>query len=58
MSDEVLEISEWLFDSIIGFLKSPIWLNPIQSFIDENCLVFDNEEENKFSYTLLHQQVR
>ena len=58
MASDDSGISEWLFDSIVGFLKSPMWKNPIQSFIDENCIVFDNEEENKFSYTLLHQQVR
>jgi len=24
------------------------------TFIEENCLVFDNEDENKFEYTKLH----
>lgn len=24
------------------------------SFLDENCLVFDNEEENKLEYTQIH----
>jgi len=24
------------------------------SFIDENCIVFDNEEENKLEYTTIH----
>eukprot|EP00752_Nemacystus_decipiens_P011224 g9974.t1 len=27
-------------------------------FIDENCAVFDTEEENKLSYTTLHQQFK
>lgn len=24
------------------------------SFLDENCLVFDNEDENKLEYTGIH----
>lgn len=27
-------------------------------FIDENCAVFDTEEENKLSYTTLHHQFK
>ncbi|CAN0552246.1 unnamed protein product, partial [Ectocarpus sp. 8 AP-2014] len=27
-------------------------------FIDENCAVFDTEEENKLSYTTLHRQFK
>jgi hypothetical protein len=23
-------------------------------FLDENCIVFDNEEENKLEYTMIH----
>ncbi len=55
---DVSDIKEWFFDLLIGFLRSPMWRNPIESFIDENCLIFDGEEENEFSYTLLHKQVR
>lgn len=32
-----------------------MWKNPILEFIDENCLVFDEEEENKLEYTIIHQ---
>lgn len=31
------EDDEWLFDSIIAFLSSPIWSIPIQHFIETNC---------------------
>lgn len=24
------------------------------SFLDENCIVFDNEDENKLEYTAIH----
>lgn len=48
-------MSEWLEDFIVAFLQSPPWRVPIDSFIDENCIVFDNEEECKFEYTTIHK---
>jgi len=41
-------------DSIAEFLKSPAWKNPILEFIDDNCIVFDEEDENKLEYTDIH----
>jgi len=38
----------------VGFLKSPEWSVPVMEFIDKQCIVFDNEEENKFEYTTIH----
>lgn len=49
-----LNLKDWFFDIIINFLRSPRWKTPIMSFLDENCLVFDNEEENKLEYTQIH----
>jgi hypothetical protein len=43
-----------VLDSVTEFLKSPVWKNPIIDFIDDNCLVFDEEEENKLEYTEVH----
>lgn len=31
---------------------------PIYDFLDENCIVFDDEEENKFSYTQIHKKFK
>ncbi len=42
--------------SIVGFLKSPEWSVPVMEFIDQNCTVFDTEEENKFEYTTIHAE--
>lgn len=28
------------------------------SFLDENCLIFDTEDENKFEYTGIHNQFK
>jgi len=39
---------------IIGFLRSPRWKVPVMTFLDENCLAFDNEEENKLEFTGIH----
>ena len=40
----------WLFDSVAQFLKGPEWAVPVWDFIDQNCIVFDSEEENKLAY--------
>eukprot|EP01006_Ploeotia_vitrea_P047673 TRINITY_DN67148_c4_g2_i1.p1 TRINITY_DN67148_c4_g2~~TRINITY_DN67148_c4_g2_i1.p1 ORF type:complete len:382 (-),score=100.15 TRINITY_DN67148_c4_g2_i1:633-1778(-) len=49
---------DWLFDSVVGFLRSPLWTNPIQTYIDENCLVFDGTEENPVEFKKLHDGFR
>ncbi|KAL1496094.1 hypothetical protein AB1Y20_014720 [Prymnesium parvum] len=48
----------WLFDSIIGFLKGPYWALPVMSFIDENCIIFDSEDENKLAYMDIYAAFR
>ena len=40
----------WLFDSVTQFLKGPEWAVPVWDFIDDNCIVFDSEDENKLAY--------
>lgn len=45
---------DWIFDCLITFLKSPRWKTPVVSFIEEYCLVFDNEDENKLEFTTIH----
>mmetsp|Transcript_83067 Transcript_83067/g.164771 ORF Transcript_83067/g.164771 Transcript_83067/m.164771 type:complete len:401 (+) Transcript_83067:47-1249(+) len=39
---------------IVSILKAPTWVTPISNFIDENCIIFDDQEENKLEYTLVH----
>ena len=31
-------MSEWVYDSIVGFLQSPLWADPVNSFVDEKCV--------------------
>jgi hypothetical protein len=46
--------NDWFFDIIINFLRSPRWKTPIMSFLDEYCIIFDHEDENKLEYTPIH----
>lgn len=50
--------TDWLFDFLLSVFKSPSWDLAVMGFIDENCAVFDKEEENKLSYTTLHHQFK
>lgn len=47
-------MQDWFFDMIIGFLRSPRWKVPVMTFLDEKCVAFDNEEENKLEFTGIH----
>jgi hypothetical protein len=44
-----------VFDCLITFIKSPRWKTPVVSFIEEHCLIFDDEEENKLEFTYIHK---
>jgi hypothetical protein len=55
--DDVEEVN-WIFDFVMDIFKAPTWEVPIMSFIDENCIVFDGELENKFAYSELHASFR
>lgn len=50
--------SEWVLESIVGYLGSPEWVIPVTDFMENKCTVFDDEEENKLSYTEIHQQYK
>lgn len=47
---------EWVLEGIVQFVRSPLWNAPINNFIDNNCFVFDGEEESKLEYTEIHKQ--
>ena len=49
------EDDTWLFDSVMGFLKGPEWALPVMAFIDENCIVFDDSDENKLPYMEIYK---
>ncbi|XP_065183866.1 cilia- and flagella-associated protein 36-like isoform X1 [Sycon ciliatum] len=49
-------MSQWLLESVEAFLRSPLWSAPIMTFIENNCLEFEDCEENKLEYTLIHKE--
>lgn len=40
--------------TILDYVKSPLWKNPLLAFVDGNCICFDDEDENKLEYTTIH----
>ena len=46
---------DWIVDCVSSILVSPRWEAEVLSFIDENCIIFDNEEENKLQFTNVHR---
>ncbi|XP_074531410.1 cilia- and flagella-associated protein 36 isoform X2 [Halichoeres trimaculatus] len=50
--------SEWVIESIVGYLGSPEWVIPVTDFMENRCTVFDDEDENKLSYTEIHMQYK
>ncbi|XP_064790177.1 cilia- and flagella-associated protein 36-like isoform X2 [Oncorhynchus masou masou] len=52
------EDSEWVVESIAGYLSSPEWVIPVTDFMESKCTVFDDEDENKLTYTDIHQQYK
>lgn len=50
--------SEWVIESIVGYLGSPEWVIPVTDFMENKCTVFDDEDENKLSYTEIHTQYK
>ncbi|XP_032830262.1 uncharacterized protein LOC116953996 isoform X4 [Petromyzon marinus] len=51
-------MSDWVVDSVVGFLHSPLWADPVMGFIEHRCTVFDPGEENKLSYTDIHREYK
>ncbi|XP_072246786.1 cilia- and flagella-associated protein 36 isoform X2 [Leuresthes tenuis] len=50
--------NEWIVESIVGYLGSAEWVIPVTDFMENKCTVFDDEDENKLSYTEIHQQYK
>jgi hypothetical protein len=46
----------WLFDYVVTFLRSPPWTVPLNEFIDEHCIVFDGDDDNKLEYSTIHDK--
>jgi hypothetical protein len=46
----------WLVESMVQFLVSPIWKLNINSYIDENCIIFEDVEENQLEHLKCHKE--
>ena len=44
---------EWMTDAVAKFLQSPDYSVPLLDFIDENCHMFEDCEENRLEYTIV-----
>ena len=51
-------LQDWIIEAVANYLASPAWKIPMVTFIDENCLCFDSEDENKFEYTKIHNDYK
>lgn len=58
MSKDAQEDKSWLIDLILSFFHSPEWKAPVLSYIEEKWIVFDDEEENKLEYTVIHKEFK
>lgn len=47
---------EWLVESFVQFLVSPIWKLNINSYVDENCIFFEDVEENQLEHLNIHKE--
>ncbi|GIX84366.1 cilia- and flagella-associated protein 36 [Caerostris darwini] len=52
MADEQLE---WVFDSLVEFLRGPIWNIPVLTFIEQKSVVFEPGAENEEELKKIHE---
>jgi hypothetical protein len=52
------EESERISNLVVSIFRSPTWILPVAKFVDENCCIFENQEENKLEYTTVHNSFK
>jgi len=50
----------WVFDSLVGFLRGPVWNVPILTFIEHKSLIFepDMDDKNDNEYKKIHDDYK
>eukprot|EP01028_Stygiella_incarcerata_P007101 TRINITY_DN28_c0_g1_i1.p1 TRINITY_DN28_c0_g1~~TRINITY_DN28_c0_g1_i1.p1 ORF type:complete len:659 (-),score=299.18 TRINITY_DN28_c0_g1_i1:186-2162(-) len=48
--------TEWILDSVVEFLRSPLWQATVQNFVDANCISFTPGSESSFEHMDIHTQ--
>lgn len=51
-------MTEWIIDSVVGFLRSPMWVVPILTFIEEQSIIFDPGVPENEEYKVKHGEYR
>lgn len=50
-------MSEWIVEAVLQFVNSPLWNVPVNNFIDDKCVSFDQDDgEMKLEYTLIYKE--
>eukprot|EP00095_Tigriopus_kingsejongensis_P011265 maker-scaffold526_size146413-snap-gene-0.21 protein:Tk11265 transcript:maker-scaffold526_size146413-snap-gene-0.21-mRNA-1 annotation:"coiled-coil domain-containing protein 104" len=56
---KVEEEDAWVFDSLVGFLRGPVWNVPILTFIEHKSLIFEPDmEENEMEDVKIHEEYK
>jgi hypothetical protein len=45
----------WLAEYFVQFLNSPVWTIPVETYMEENCITFEDKEENPFDHFKVHK---
>lgn len=53
---ENIERYNWIIDCLDSILTSPRWEAEVLSYVDEKCIIFDDEDENQLQYTTIHNE--
>ncbi|XP_014671975.1 PREDICTED: cilia- and flagella-associated protein 36-like isoform X2 [Priapulus caudatus] len=51
-------MTDWIVDSIVGFLRSPMWVTPVLTFIEEQSIIFDPSIPESEEYKSKHAAYR
>ena len=43
--------AEWIAEAVLRFLEGPDYRTPLLDFVDAQCLLFEDGDENKLEYT-------
>eukprot|EP00930_Biecheleria_cincta_P077259 TRINITY_DN64542_c0_g1_i1.p1 TRINITY_DN64542_c0_g1~~TRINITY_DN64542_c0_g1_i1.p1 ORF type:complete len:598 (+),score=110.27 TRINITY_DN64542_c0_g1_i1:90-1796(+) len=50
---------EWLSDYVVIMLRSPTWALPVSQFMDDHCILFDEDlEESPLEHTRCHEEFK
>merc|ERR1712012_766086 len=57
---EKMADDNWVFDSLVGFLRGPVWNVPILTFIEHKSLIFEpgEDEKNEKEYKKIHEDYK